>query len=43
MSYEYEDTEAPDWNTRRECGGGLHFCAHPALSLCHGAAVEVAA
>jgi hypothetical protein len=25
--------EAPDWSTRRECGGGLHLCAHPSLTL----------
>jgi len=25
--------EADDWNTTAECGNGLHFCAHPALSL----------
>ena len=25
--------EAPDWNTRQACGNGLHFCAHPYLSL----------
>lgn len=25
--------EAPDWNTRSACGNGLHFCAHPQLSL----------
>jgi hypothetical protein len=25
--------EATDWNTVAECGQGLHFCAHPQLSL----------
>jgi hypothetical protein len=29
--------EAPDWNTRRECGGGLHFGATPSLALEHAA------
>jgi hypothetical protein len=23
---------APDWNSRRECGGGLHSCASPAMA-----------
>jgi hypothetical protein len=33
-SYELgSNPEASDWNTRRECGGGLHFCAHTQLSL----------
>jgi len=25
--------EAPDWNPHPACGNGLHFCAHPQLSL----------
>ena len=25
--------EAPDWKTNFKCGNGLHFCAHPQLSL----------
>jgi hypothetical protein len=26
--------EAPDWDRgKAECGGGLHFCAHPAATL----------
>jgi hypothetical protein len=27
------EPEAPDWDTRETCGRGLHFCAHPQLSL----------
>jgi len=33
-SYEPGATpEAPDWNTHRQCGGGLHFCVRPSLAL----------
>ena len=34
FSYEPGSTpEAPDWKATRACGNGLHFCAHPVLSL----------
>jgi hypothetical protein len=27
--------EAPDWKSTRQCGQGLHFCAHPHQSLAY--------